>query len=525
MLAAVFYPNFRGPDELPHVGLVVSVAQRSVDWEPGSQHMQLGVQKAPLSSPNRLHGSLHLGKNSMPARGDRPSYHALGGDRPTHFINYIVQHPPLYYLLTGTALGVVPHWKTMPFDRVVLLLRLLTALMIIPVPWFCYAAARTMGGGRGVSIAAAAVPLMSPQLIHISATVNNDALLTLLGSATIWLAARVYQGDLSARRAGQLGLLSAAIALTKGFGLIVVFMVVAIYAISLIRYRGSFGLGRPLTRCALWFVPPILISATWWFGNLRLYGRLQPDGTLLPTNQHFQPPAHTTFAKSGSSFVRTWLDGFTQRFWFDDPTGMRHHGLLHLVALVMTLSVVALALLVLIRAPLDRWFVSTMIAGVVVTTIELMRLAWPAYRFSHWVGAAQGRYLFALSAGIGLLIAFGLGAVFRGSERWVPRIAVSAAVLFTIIGAADTARWYWLPAPGDGNRVWRSVQNLFYVSAMPPWLLAPLIVVVVGLTVATVWAVWAPGRPQRFFDRWTGGRARRSIEVSEHQAEPALAPV
>lgn len=286
MLMAVFYPNFRAPDELPQVGLVVSVAQRSVDWQPGSMHMPLGVQKAPLQSPNRLHGSLHLGKGNVPSRDARPNYEQLGGAKPTHFINYIAQHPPLYYLSLGSALSVIPHWRTMPFDRVVLLLRLITALMILPVPWFLYAAARTLGGSRGIATAAAATPLMSPQLIHISSAVNNDALLTLLGSAAVFLAAGVYRGDLSRRRVGQLGVLCAAITLTKGFGLVVALLVVALYVISLVRHRAGQGLLRPLLRCTAWFAPPVLLASTWWIGNDLQYQRIQPDGTLPPSRQH-----------------------------------------------------------------------------------------------------------------------------------------------------------------------------------------------------------------------------------------------
>ncbi|HEY8827471.1 MAG TPA: hypothetical protein VIM17_06915 [Jatrophihabitantaceae bacterium] len=526
ILSAVFYPNFRGPDETDHTDLVVAVAQRSVDWQPGTLHVQLGVLRAPLSSVRRLHGSQYLGKNSMPPRGERPSYLALGGDRPTKSVNYLVQHPPLYYIVLGSALSVVPHWRTMPFDRIVLYLRLLGVLMFMPVPWFCYAAARTLSSGRGVWIAAAATPLMSPQLLHISATVNNDVPVTLLGAMSIWLAARVLHGDLGRRTAFQLGLLSAAVSLTKGFGLVVAFLVVCVYLIAFLRYRRPQGLLRPFLRCAAWFLPPVLVASTWWIGNYAQYHRLQPNGLRLPAAQrNVAPPrTSTTFAKSGWKFMQNWLDDFTQRFWFDDPAGNQRDRPLHLLALVLTVAVIVLVVALLIRPRLERPFVLLVVACVVITGAQLMRLAWPTYRAIFFVGAAQGRYLFALSAGIGLLIAFGLDVVLRGSERWVPRVAVTAAVLINLVAARDTARWYWLPKPGTPNRAWHALQNLLYVSSMPPWLVVPLIVVVTLFTVAALWAVWAPGRPKRWFGRRqpaTESPEPRSADAP--QSQPALA--
>lgn len=501
MLSAVFYPNFRGPDEPEHVDLAVSMAARNVNWRIGEAPLHKGVDRAPFVPRTRLKGAVHLGKDSAPPRSQRKSFDALGGMAPAvPALNYIVQHPPLYYMVLGSALSVVPHWQTMPFDRVVMFLRLVSALLILPVPWFCFAAARTMGAGKGVSIAAAAVPLMIPQLMRISATVNNDALVTVLGAAAVYLATGVYRGDLSRRRAGQLGVVCAALLLTKAIGLIVTLLVAVIYLISFARHRRFEGVRRPFVRCAVWFAAPVLLASTWWLGNLVKYRTLQPDGTApLRRPGAFTP--HTTFAKTGMTYVRSWLDDFTQRFWFDDPTGTQRTAALHAIALAATLLVIALFVAVLVRPLVDRLFSVLILGTMAVAVGQLLHNGWAPWAAGRAIAGAQGRYIFGLISGLAVLIAFGLRVVIPGPERWVARVAVTLAVALNIVGALDTIRYYWYPKPGTGNTVWHTLQNFYYISALPPWLLTPLIVVVVLLTTATLFAVWLPGRPHRWLGR------------------------
>lgn len=524
ILATVFYPNYRSPDELQHVGLTVAVAERSVDWRPGSQPVQLGVQASPQYAVGRIKSPLYLGKQTMPPRGERRSYQDYGGDQPTTFNNQLVQHPPLYYLITGTVLGLVPHWQTMPFDRVVWLLRLFTVLMLVPVPWLLYAAARTLRGSKGICIAAAATPLLIPQLIHIGASVNNDVLLILLASAATWLATRVLRGDLSRRTALQLGLLSAGVMLTKGFGFVTVGLVVAAFAIGVYRHRQTAGLKRPLRTWGLWFAPPLLVASTWWLGNVVQYHRLIPDGTLRPDQQHANKfPPHTTFADSGSTFVSKWLDDYVQRFWFDDPTAVQHDGNLRLIAIGMTVAALGLAVALVVRPLVDRLFVLAVIGAAAFTTGRLMEIAWPSYRSTKWVGAAQGRYLYALLGGIAIVVAFGLAVLLRGSDRWVARVAVTTALLVNVAASTDTIRMYWVPKPGTANRAWRALQNLFYVSPMPPWALVPVLLAVVGLGLAVLVAVWTPERGARLARRPKAAQAPPKLASDDLDAERALA--
>jgi small subunit ribosomal protein S36 len=62
-------------------------------------------------------------------------------------------------------------------------LRLLSALLLLPLPALAAAAARRLGAAPAVVTAAALLPLAVPQLAHVGASVNNDVLLVLLGAA------------------------------------------------------------------------------------------------------------------------------------------------------------------------------------------------------------------------------------------------------------------------------------------------------------------------------------------------------
>jgi hypothetical protein len=503
MFAAILYPNFRGPDEVLHVDLSVAVAERTVTWQPGTMHVRRGVYRAPLNSFERIAGPQNLGPNNVPPRDQRPSFDQLGGDAPYAGVNNLTQHPPLYYIVMGGALSVLPHWRTMPFDRVVLYLRLWTALMIIPVPWLGFAAAKTLGAGRGVSIAAAAVPLMSPQLVHIASSVNNDGLLTLLGAAITFLAMRVYRGDLSCHTAGQLGVLCSAALLTKGFGLNIAALVVVIYVVSLLRDR-SHGLLRPILRCAAWFTVPLLVGGSWWIGNKLAYHRLQPNGLLLPSAQH--PVALPEPFRVGTfTFIRGFLDDFSQRFWFDDPTGIQTDGLARLAAMIATVAALVLVIVLLARPIVERLLVLILLSFVALTMIVLARESLAAYRSVGRLACAQGRYLFGAIGSIGLVVAFGLGSLLRNSEKWIPRAAVTFALSMNIVAVLDAAHFYWIPKPGSGNVLVKTAKDLFHVSALPPFLLAPLILLVVVLAIASLASAWMIRMPNLF--HWSTRKA------------------
>lgn len=327
---------------------------------------------------------------------------------------------------------------------------------------------------------------MSPMLVHVSAVVNNDGLITILGAFVVWIAARVIRGDFRVRTAFQLGLLCSALMLTKGFGLVVVFIVVVIYLLAIIRLRARVR-WRNLWKCGAAFAGPAIIGLIWWVSNLVQYHRLQPNGLLPPGSQDQPPrPPHTTFAESGWRYTWTWLDDFSQRFWFDDPTGVQSSGVLHLIALAMTILVIIAIGYAIITGSMDRRLTITLALGIFVTTLQLMTLAWTTFAANGRVGAAQGRYLFGFYAGIGLIMAYGLAALCRGSERWVVRAAVGSALGMNLVDVIYTLQIYWWPRPGTAIPLWHALQNILYVSPAPPWTIVLVIINIVVLAVITV---------------------------------------
>ena len=310
--ATVLYPNYRGPDEPLHVDLVAAVVQgEALPWPaPGERHTSLGVDAGSSFGNGRIAVSAVATADEAPPRAGRPSYADRGGDRPGRLPNQLVQHPPAYYLLMAPVLAVVPHWADQPFDRVVSWLRAVDALLLLPLPLLGYALARRVGLAEPVAVAAAAVPLAVPQLYHTGSAVNNDNLLLPLLAATSLLAAGVGRGDLRRRTAVRLGLLVGACLLTKGLGLFLPLLVALAYAVGASRA----GLRRAVAPALLAEAVGIGTGGWWWVHNKLAYGVLQPDGTKL-VQPHLV--AHTSFAETGTSWLRMFAELMNRRFWLD----------------------------------------------------------------------------------------------------------------------------------------------------------------------------------------------------------------
>ena len=83
------------------------------------------------------------------------------------------------------AATLVPGFDDRSFVTQVGVLRLLSAALLLPLPLLAAAAARRLGAGPPVAIAAALLPLGVPQLAHVGASLNNDVLLVLLGALSV----------------------------------------------------------------------------------------------------------------------------------------------------------------------------------------------------------------------------------------------------------------------------------------------------------------------------------------------------
>ena len=139
-----------------------------------------------------------------------------------------------------------------------------------------------------LALLAAGLVAFNPQFLFISAAVNNDNLVTLLASLTIWQMLAMLRTGLQTRRSLGLALLLALVSISKISGLLLV-IPVALAALYVARrsgnYRGLRQLAAMMTVCWL------LLAAPWYARNLMLYGELTGAQTTVDIIGSRPPPS------------------------------------------------------------------------------------------------------------------------------------------------------------------------------------------------------------------------------------------
>ena len=143
----MLYPPFTGFDETQHVDAVLSI--RHGDGWPAPQERELSEGVVAVATPVLQAASdLPFSDDELPPRDERPSVAELGVERDSVgqlLPNQITQHPPLYYALqAGVLAAVLPGSADWPFDRTVGVLRLVSIVLMAPLPLLAWATARAL---------------------------------------------------------------------------------------------------------------------------------------------------------------------------------------------------------------------------------------------------------------------------------------------------------------------------------------------------------------------------------------------
>ncbi len=418
-----------------------------------------------------------------PDRRSAPDFEAAGGDRETAQRNQIAQHPPLYYELAG---GMVRLERkvlsgTLSLDQELLLVRLLSAAMVMWLPLLAWLTSRRAGLGPKVAVAAAYVPLAIPQLAHIGSVVNNDNLLTLIGAGLIAALAGVIRGDRSTRTAVVTALLLAVGLLTKTSAVVFVPTVVVAYLLGAWRTRPIGVENRWAPHLMAWgqrlvgIGMGVAVLAGWWFVRNRM-----DHGTFTPSidddklaRRH--PPAGFV-ADFDTWWSKVW-DVMPGRFWGSPGwfSVVPQRGVV-MAASAVVLVAVAAALVASTRTLLDRRrqaaFGPPEAPGESSTTsvpalldqptgpVDLLFLlipfgltvalvlgrSWRLYETAATILFLQGRYLFASVVGLAVVVAAGLTVVLR---RATPLVILVAGALLHLVVVLDLMAVYWGPADAD----------------------------------------------------------------------------
>ncbi|MBN2177213.1 MAG: DUF2142 domain-containing protein [Demequinaceae bacterium] len=480
----VTIPMFRGPDEADHVSAALSWADGH-EW-PGYMEMPLldSVINARMVSgfhwytdPPVLRPSL-AAADAAEVRVSMPFDELGEGD--SRQVNKAAQHPPLYSMIVGSM-----HAATggLPWDGEMWFFRLLSVLLVWPLPLLAAAIARRLGASRPVVIASALAVCAVPQLGVVGGSVNNDNLLNGAGAWVMLGLVVILTGDLRKRTAAWVGLASAVALLAKAWALPLVAVVALAYVVEGERRRER----RKAASSLAVYCGVSMLGGWWWIRNLLVYGSVQPSGHSLPL------PEPLPLGESVKRVSERFLGTFPSRFWA--TLSIKTGGENAYPLWIPTVLILVLAVLLVIAFVRSRWVgmnPSTLALVLVPTLLSLVIMVVEATRFTMRTGipsGIQGRYLYGSITVIGVVAVLGLSTVVRRSEL-LPAIVGGFAVAFTVASVLRAISFHY------GEARWSNpvtaFPDLLAWSPVPSAVVIAFLVAFLGCAVWVLWAVLSP---------------------------------
>lgn len=443
-LHAILVPLYHGPDESKHVDMLFAVREPGGWPGPPGRRMNEQVVRSTQAVGFEPGRAARTADEAVP-RAQRPALEELAPDTPSEVRNQMWQHPPLGYVGTAAALGVVtavvPASAGWSHDQVIGLARLLDGLVLVPLPLFAYWAARRLTGPGTAASSAAVLAAAVPAAAHIGGTVTNDGLLVaLLGLLTVPLV-HVATGDLSLRTAAVTGVVAGLALLTKGFALFAPLWIASAYALA--AWRGGPALRRRAGAAAAVAAGLLgVVGGWWWLRNLLQLGVVQPQGIVFPAaSPGFVPDVGSWVAAAARLLPRTFWGYFG---WIEAPLPWPA------VAAAAGVVTAGVALAVAARPPQARWRradVALLLGALAGTAGIMLYGSWSIYAATGERVALHGRYL--LPGLVGLAVAAALGLATAVPTRWrraLPAGLLAGAGALHVTAFAALLDRYWMPA-------------------------------------------------------------------------------
>ena len=469
---SLLYPPFTGFDETQHVDAVLSI--RHGDGWPAPQERELSEGIVAVATPLlQAASALPFSDDEVPPRDERPSVAELGVERDSVgqlLPNQITQHPPLYYALEAGVLAVLPGSADWPFDRTVGVLRLVSILLMAPLPLLAWGTARALRAPPLAAQVAALLSVSVPQLQRVGSSVNNDAAYTLAFATALLLLARVAGGDVRRRSVVLAGVAVGVAMLTKGFALVLPLTVGLAFLVGARRAGRSWAAG--LLAGFLSLAVAFAVGGWWWLRNIVLYGTVQPSGWPASYRDvlRLEPRGPGEPVPLGA-FLEGSYSRLSERFWggleinYVGPDSFPHW-------LTNALVVAALVAVVAAVVGAGRSRVPLVVAVLVpfASTLGIIGYGiWTGYTYSLDFPGAQGRYLFGNLPGLAAAVALGLVVLARRARGAVPVGAALLALGMQAAGLRSVLSRNWLPAYDGRGRVERYRDALDGVVDYSPW--------------------------------------------------------
>ncbi|AEH08559.1 MULTISPECIES: hypothetical protein [Protofrankia] len=467
---SILVPHYHAPDEPNQVDAVMRLVQGDGWPHPGDAVVTPDGVGAIRASPFGSRTSPYeltvapIPAHDAPPDSQRPAWRDLAAPgQPSGYIQQMVQHPPLYYLLEAMILKVLPgSGDALRWDVTIGLLRMSNVLMVAPLPLLAHAATRRLCPQPVAATVAALVPCAVPQLVHIGSSVSNDNLLIGLGGLVTVAVAHMLRGDTSARTACWIGLLTGLALLTKFFAVVLIPMIVTAYVC--VRLRGARSLWRPAVLCG---GLGIAAGGWWWLVNVLRWHTVQPRTPGFPPGEYV--------GRDWSVYWSWMSERLATRWW--GSIGWYEADISPLLVLVASLLLGGLLGWGLLRARgraqrVDLLFMLWPTVGLLV--IVGGQAAAHLVRTGHMTGVS-GRYLFTGFVGVAVLAGAGAAALAAALRprpaRWLPLAVFAAAVGIQLDAAWLVLGHFWRPAGGG------PVAALRAMAAWSPWPAAGIAVV------------------------------------------------
>jgi hypothetical protein len=436
---ALVTPGFRGPDEPPQVSTVLRLATGGgYPAYPAVLDPSVRAAGPALGFPGLTRVFTDAGVlTARPLDLARPTAAELRSPafaRDPDTFDQMTAHPPAFATLMA-AVVVVGDLMNRPIDVALLVLRLASAALLLPVPWLIARSALEVGLPAPGAGLAAFVPAGWIQFTHIGGVVNNGTLLVLGAAGLAAALLPVCRGAIGGGRAAAIGALLSLCLLTKGFALGFVPLVALAY-LAAVRYRGAGATLRAASITGVLALPGL----AWWAANQIRYGTIQPN-ELLTFDVVGPPGAWESWAgRLGSGLSSSlWAD----LGWLETPLPWP----LHLSATAGLLAVMAVGTWRLRASQVEM----AVLHGMWVLPLLLVAVGsaqvWG--ELGYFV-PAQGRYLFTGAVAVAVCV----GAVVRAP--WLVRAAPALAAAVGAAGLVFGLRHFWLPATPQTALSWWS---------------------------------------------------------------------